>query len=193
MHFSAPVKSAFLVAPRHGGCRRVARPRTERHLGQHVYPRLPQAMWVFGRGVRRRPTKSMTVKGKEAMRPCPTCARIGASHCAHLGGGSTTRLPQRQSCRTHRAVVWPHRRAGSTNIIPNEVREGTFRAMDETWRRGHALLTNLVQDMAAAHGCTVVGHPRLPARQQQPRADRGLPAMRPEYVGEERVPTLAFA
>ena len=45
---------------------------------------------------------------------------------------------------------------GATNVIPDRARlEGTFRAMDETWRfRAHALFRQLVHRTAEAHGAT---------------------------------------
>lgn len=45
---------------------------------------------------------------------------------------------------------------GATNVIPAEARmEGTFRAMDEDWRRrGHTLIRRTVQHTAEAYGAT---------------------------------------
>jgi amidohydrolase len=48
-------------------------------------------------------------------------------------------------------------KGGSTNVIPDEVYlEGTFRAMNESWRmKAHELLRNLITQTAAAHGAQV--------------------------------------
>ena len=68
---------------------------------------------------------------------------------------------------------------GATNIIPTTVKmEGTFRAMDETWRfRAHELIKRTVEHTAAAHGARVdleilVGYPAL----FNSRRPNGLPA-----------------
>ncbi|MEM8484834.1 MAG: M20 family metallopeptidase [Bacteroidota bacterium] len=57
---------------------------------------------------------------------------------------------------------------GATNVIPTTVQmEGTFRAMDETWRfHAHELIKRTVEHTAAAHGARVdlnivVGYPAL--------------------------------
>lgn len=57
---------------------------------------------------------------------------------------------------------------GATNIIPDEVKlEGTFRTMDEEWRkRAHALITTIVNETCTSHGATCdvdiqVGYPSL--------------------------------
>jgi hippurate hydrolase len=57
---------------------------------------------------------------------------------------------------------------GATNVLPETVHmEGTFRAMDETWReRAHELIRRTVQQTARAHGAEAdvridVGYPAL--------------------------------
>ena len=57
---------------------------------------------------------------------------------------------------------------GATNVIPTTVQmEGTFRAMDESWRfKAHELIRRTVEHTAAAHGARVdldivVGYPAL--------------------------------
>jgi amidohydrolase len=57
---------------------------------------------------------------------------------------------------------------GATNIIPDEVKlEGTFRTMDEEWRkRAHALITTIVNETCTSHSATCdvdiqVGYPSL--------------------------------
>lgn len=57
---------------------------------------------------------------------------------------------------------------GATNIIPDEVKlEGTFRTMDEEWRKkAHALIATIVNETCTSHGATCdvdiqVGYPSL--------------------------------
>ena len=61
-----------------------------------------------------------------------------------------------------------HSTGGTTNVIPEEVKmEGTFRAMNEKWRKkAHKLIKQTAQNIAKAHGgtCEVfinVGYPSL--------------------------------
>lgn len=55
---------------------------------------------------------------------------------------------------------------GATNVIPNEVEvQGTFRTMDEQWRReAHTIMTKMAEEMASSMGATCdfrvdVGYP----------------------------------
>jgi len=80
---------------------------------------------------------------------------------------------------------------GATNVIPDSARlEGTFRAMDETWRfRAHALFRQLVKRTAEAHGATAEvevreGYPML-HNHDAPTALVEEAAV--EYVGADRV------
>jgi hippurate hydrolase len=80
---------------------------------------------------------------------------------------------------------------GATNVIPDSARlEGTFRAMDETWRfRAHALFRQLVKRTAEAHGATAEvevreGYPML-HNHDAPTALVKEAAVK--YVGADRV------
>ncbi len=83
---------------------------------------------------------------------------------------------------------------GATNVIPDEVRiEGTFRAMDETWRfRAHDLIRRIAEQTAAAFGATceveiVVGYPALT---NDPALAAEVRAAAVDYISEERVVDL---
>ena len=80
---------------------------------------------------------------------------------------------------------------GATNVIPESARmEGTFRAMDETWRfRAHALFRQLVKRTAEAHGATAEvevreGYPMLHNHDAPTTLVKEAAA---EYVGADRV------
>lgn len=80
---------------------------------------------------------------------------------------------------------------GATNVIPEQVRlEGTFRAMDETWRfRAHDLIRRTIEHTAQAFGAAAevnieVGYPALYNYPEQTDAVRQAAC---EYVGEEDV------
>ncbi len=76
---------------------------------------------------------------------------------------------------------------GATNVIPARARmEGTFRAMDEDWRRrGHELIRRVAQRTAEAHGATAevdikVGYPALYNHEEPTALVRDAAV---EYVG----------
>ena len=80
---------------------------------------------------------------------------------------------------------------GATNVIPNEVKmEGTFRAMNETWRKqAHQELTQMVIQMAQSMGASaevniVKGYPFL---QNHPELTLFIHQLASEYVGPENV------
>lgn len=79
---------------------------------------------------------------------------------------------------------------GATNVIPDRARlEGTFRAMDETWRfRAHALFRQLVQRTAEAHGATAEVEVRegYPALHNDETATALVQQAAREYVGPDR-------
>ena len=83
---------------------------------------------------------------------------------------------------------------GATNVIPERARlEGTFRAMDETWRfRAHDLIRRIVEHTAAAFGAEAdlevqVGYPALYNHADETEFVRSAAA---EYVGRDRIVEL---
>lgn len=83
---------------------------------------------------------------------------------------------------------------GATNIIPETARlEGTFRAMDETWRfRAHELMRRVAEHTALAFGAEVdfeiaVGYPALFNHPDETDIVRKAAV---SYVGEEQVVDL---
>ena len=83
---------------------------------------------------------------------------------------------------------------GATNVIPERARlEGTFRAMDETWRfRAHDLMRRIVEHTASAFGAEAdldvqVGYPALYNHAEETDFVRSAAG---EYVGTDRVVEL---
>ena len=77
---------------------------------------------------------------------------------------------------------------GATNVIPEQAHmEGTFRAMDEDWRRrAHELIRRTVEHTAQAHGATAevdvrIGYPALHNHEAPAQFVREAAV---EYVGE---------
>jgi amidohydrolase len=83
---------------------------------------------------------------------------------------------------------------GATNVIPETVRmEGTFRAMDETWRfRAHELIRRVVETTCEAFGASAdltiaVGYPEL---YNDPHSADTVRRCAAAYVGKENVVDL---
>lgn len=80
---------------------------------------------------------------------------------------------------------------GATNVIPNEVKiEGTFRAMDETWRAdGLAKMKKLAEGIAEAMGGSCDFHvlKGYPFLQNNPELTRRMKSAAIEYMGEDNV------
>lgn len=84
----------------------------------------------------------------------------------------------------------------TTNVIPSEVKlQGTFRAMDETWRfRAHELIRREATAIAEGMGATVeieipIGYPCLVNNEEVTAAVRSLAEA---YMGTEHVETIAM-
>ncbi len=80
---------------------------------------------------------------------------------------------------------------GATNIIPDEVKlEGTFRTMDENWRRkAHQLITKIIDEICHSFGATAevdikVGYPCLFNDEALAKIMKNKMA---EYLGEQNV------
>ncbi len=83
---------------------------------------------------------------------------------------------------------------GATNVIPDEVKiAGTFRAMDETWRKeGHKLIKRIAEKTAEAMGgsCKVdigVGYPCL---YNEPKLTTRTKSRMIDYMGDDNVVDL---
>lgn len=83
---------------------------------------------------------------------------------------------------------------GATNVIPDQVHiEGTFRTMNETWRKeAHKKITSIASSIAEGMGgsCDVhikVGYPYL---ENEPELSEKLKGYAEEFLGEENVEDL---
>jgi metal-dependent amidase/aminoacylase/carboxypeptidase family protein len=80
---------------------------------------------------------------------------------------------------------------GATNIIPDEVRvAGTFRTMNEEWRReGLSKIKRLAESIAEGMGgrCEVELSPGYPFLQNDPQVTQRIRKAAEEYVGKENV------
>jgi len=85
---------------------------------------------------------------------------------------------------------------GAVNVIPSTVTiEGTFRTMNETWRReAHRRMTNIAQSIADSMGasCSIKIVPGYPVLNNDPEATRMVRAAAAGYLGEEKISDLGI-
>jgi hippurate hydrolase len=168
-----------------------------RMFGQHVVPHLPAGTLGVRGGTFMASADEvyLTVRGRGGHAATPqelTDVVLAQAHIltALQAVVSRNRPPGVPSILSFGRV----RADGATNVLPDEVRiEGTFRSMDEDWRRAaHDLVRRTAEKTAEAFGATcevevVVGYPAL-------RNDEAAAAFVREtaaaYVGESRVVDL---
>lgn len=147
-------------------------PAPETAYGQHVTPELPAGTIGVRNGMYMASSDEIyiTVKGEGGHAAAPhqlqSDAVVTASQLivALQTVISRNRPPDVPSVLSIGRLIGD----GATNIIPNVAKlEGTFRAMDETWRfRAHELIERVVRHTSEAHGAEVdleirVGYPAL--------------------------------
>ena len=161
-------------------------------FGQHVMPALPAGAIGVRSGMHMASTEELyiTIKGQggHGAEPhkLPTDAVLVASHVVVALQSVVSRHcpPDVPSVLTIGKVIAD----GATNIIPETARlEGSFRAMDETWRfRAHDLIRRTVEHTARAHGAEAEIEIRIgyPALYNDPDAAALAREAACEYVGE---------
>jgi len=147
-------------------------PAPEVVFGQHVRPDLPVGTIGVRPGMFMASTDELfiTVRGEGGHAAAPhelaTDPTLVASHIVVALQSIVSRHcpPDVPSVLTIGKLIAD----GATNVIPTTARlEGTFRAMDEDWRRrGHELIRRTARHTAEAHGATVdidikTGYPAL--------------------------------
>lgn len=172
-------------------------PRPTKIFGQHVMPLIPVGKVGFREGIYMASADEiyMTVKGKGGHAAMPdhnVDPILIASHIIValqqiVSRNSNPRIP---SVLSFGKVIAD----GATNVIPNQVTlEGTFRALDETWRyQAHQKIKKMAESIAEGMGgsCEVdiqVGFPYLHNAEILTRNAKKLAI---EYLGEENVVDL---
>lgn len=172
-------------------------PKVGSMIGQHVMPFLPVGTVGFRPGLYMASTDEiyMTVKGKGGHGAMPQLNIDPVLITSHIIVG----LQQIVSRHAHPAIpcvlsFGKVQANGATNIIPNEVYvEGTFRTMDENWRReAKVKIREMAQGIARAMGGEVEidirdGYPFL---HNDPELTRQAKAHAIEYLGAEKVHDL---
>lgn len=171
-------------------------PRVTGILGQHVLPYMDAGKIGIRPGVYMASADEiyLTLKGKGGHAAAPhTC--VDPIVIASQIISSLQQVVSRSDPREPSVLSFGKFMAeGATNVIPNEVYiEGTFRAMNETWRaEAHQKIRDIVEGTAKAFGAIAeldirVGYPVL--KNNEALAQRARTHIA-EFVGEENVVDL---
>ncbi len=171
-------------------------PRVEGILGQHVLPYMDAGKIGIRPGVYMASADEiyLTIKGKGGHAAAPhTCVDpivIASQIISSLQQVVSRSDPREPSVLSFGKFI----AEGATNVIPNEVYiEGTFRAMNETWRsEAHRKIRDIVEGTAKAFGASAdldirVGYPVLKNDEALAKRARSSIAA---FVGEENVVDL---
>lgn len=166
-------------------------------IGQHVMPLIDVGKVGFRKGMYMASTDELylTVKGKGGHGAMPENLIDPVLISAHIIVALQQVVSRRASPKTPSVLSFGRVEAmGATNIIPNEVKiQGTFRTLDEKWRKdAHLAMTKIAQGIAEGMGGSVdfevrngypflVNEPELTERAQNAAID---------YLGKENVQDL---
>ncbi|MEM9722297.1 MAG: M20 family metallopeptidase [Bacteroidota bacterium] len=173
-------------------------PQVESILGQHVLPYIDAGKVGIRPGVYMASADEiyLTIKGKggHAASPqlCVDPVTIGAQIIASLQQVISRADPREPSVLSFGRFI----AEGATNVIPDEVHiAGTFRAMNETWRKeAHTKIRSIVEGTATAFGAEAdldirVGYPVLKNNETLTNRIRKYMSA---YVGEENIVDLGL-
>lgn len=204
-HFEGTIKFIFQPAEEKlpGGAKQMIEegvlenPIPEFILGQHVYPELTYGKVGFKKGVYMASSDELflTIKGKGGHGAMPeritNTVLIASQVIVALQQMPAESAPKNIPTVLSIGKVIAN---GATNVIPNEVYlEGTFRTMDENWRKdAHNKITNIAKSIAEKQGATVdvnikKGYPVLVNNEN---ITEKVIQYAKEYLGDENVVEL---
>lgn len=163
-------------------------------IGQHVFPLLPVGKIGFREGMYMASSDELFLKviGKGGHGAAPELTIdpiVIASHIiiALQQVVSRNASPKQPTVLTFGKIIGD----GATNIIPNEVTmAGTFRAMDETWRKeGLKKIKKIAETLAESMGgkCEVEISHGYPFLKNDPSVTQRIRKAAEAYVGKENV------
>ncbi len=172
-------------------------PQVNSMIGQHVMPLLPAGTVGFRSGLYMASTDEIyvTVTGKGGHGAMPHFNIDPVLISAHI----IIALQQLVSRMANPAIpcVLSFGKVianGATNVIPNEVKmEGTFRTMDENWRKeAHAKMKKLAEGIAESMGgtCDFDIHKGYPFLQNNPTVTEQAKQAAIQYLGNDKVVDL---
>lgn len=172
-------------------------PKPSAIFGQHVMPLIPAGKVGFRKGKYMASADEIyvTVKGKGGHAALPDMNVDPVVIASHIIIALQQVVSRMASPKIPTVLSFGKLEAnGATNVIPNEVKiEGTFRTLDEEWRKkAHVKMKNLAQHLAESMGGScefriVVGYPFL---QNDPSITNRAMENAIEYLGRENVVDL---
>ncbi|HEY4652598.1 MAG TPA: M20 family metallopeptidase [Pontibacter sp.] len=166
-------------------------------IGQHVFPLLPAGKVGFRSGMFMASADEIyiTVKGKGGHAAIPEMNIDPVLISAHLIVALQQIVSRHASPKTPTVLSFGKVEAkGATNVIPNEVKiEGTFRTMNEIWRReAHQKIKKLAETLCESMGgsCDIDIKNGYPFLQNDPELTGRARAAAELYLGEENVVDL---
>jgi amidohydrolase len=175
-------------------------PRPSSIIGQHVMPLLPVGKIGFREGKYMASSDEIYLRviGKGGHGAAPELAIDPIIIASHIIIGlqqiiSRNASPKQPTVLTFGKIIGE----GATNIIPDEVRiAGTFRALDEEWRKaGLAKIRKMSEAIAEGMGgkCEVDISHGYPYLENNPALTRRVKKSAQEFVGPENVVDLEIA
>lgn len=163
-------------------------------IGQHVMPLVPVGKVGFREGMYMASSDEiyLTVIGKGGHGAAPELAIDPVVIASHIIIGlqqiiSRNASPKQPTVLTFGKII----ANGATNIIPDEVKiSGTFRALNETWRKeGLEKIKKMAEGIAESMGgkCEVSISHGYPYLENNPELTRRIRKAAEEYVGKENV------
>ncbi|MFD2246158.1 M20 metallopeptidase family protein [Pontibacter ruber] len=172
-------------------------PVPESIIAQHVFPLLPAGKVGFKSGMYMASADEIyiTVKGKGGHAAIPEMNVDPVLISAHLIVALQQVVSRMASPKVPTVLSFGKVEAkGATNVIPNEVKiEGTFRTMNEVWRRGaHQKIKKLAENLCESMGgsCDIDIKNGYPFLQNEPELTARARAAAQQYLGEENVVDL---
>ncbi|AKD03192.1 M20 family metallopeptidase [Pontibacter korlensis] len=172
-------------------------PAPESIIGQHVFPLLPAGKVGFRSGMYMASADEIyiTVKGKGGHAAIPEMNIDPVLITSHLIVALQQIVSRHASPKVPTVLSFGKVEAkGATNVIPNEVRlEGTFRTMNEEWRReAHQKIKKLAESLCESMGgsCDIDIKNGYPFLQNDPTVTGTARAAAEVYLGEDNVVDL---
>jgi amidohydrolase len=169
-------------------------PRPSSIIGQHVMPLLPVGKIGFREGMYMASSDEIYLKiiGKGGHASTPELMIDPIVIASHIIIGLQQIISRNASPKQPTVLSFGKISAeGATNIIPNEVNiAGTFRALDEVWRKDALIkIKKMAEGIAESMGgrCEVEISHGYPYLENNPELTRSIREAAEEYVGKENV------
>ncbi|WP_114748307.1 M20 metallopeptidase family protein [Pleomorphovibrio marinus] len=166
-------------------------------LGQHVMPLIPAGKVGFRSGMYMASADELylTIKGRGGHGAMPETLIDPVLVTSHIIVALQQVVSRRASPKVPSVLSFGKIIAdGATNVIPNEVLvEGTFRTLDEDWRKeAHKIMVNLAKGIAEGMGASVDFEVRkgYPFLKNDPLLTSNSTKAAKDYLGEENVVDL---